>query len=193
MTLAMNTAQTSITDIEFKADYAKSLHRRTRTHQIEAINKFTLAISCIIFFFIGAPLGAIIRKGGLGVPVIVSVLVFIVYFIFDNSGMKMARDGQWTVWFGQTISTVVLTPIAAFFTYKANKDSTVFNIDLYKSILMRILGLREKRHIFRKEVIIEDPQYKKDVDILLNVSKEIEIYSEHHKLLRWPNPINVFL
>ena len=189
---ALSSVQSILTDMEIKIEYVSYLHRNYRRHQIEAIKKFTLALSCLIFFFIGAPLGAIIRKGGLGVPVIVSVLVFIVYFIFDNSGMKMARDGQWTVWFGQTISTVVLTPIAAFFTYKANKDSTVFNIDLYKSILMRILGLREKRHIFRKEVIIEDPQYEKDVDILLNVSKEIETYSEHHKLFRWPNPIKVF-
>ena len=192
MTLAMNTAQTSITDIEFKADYAKSLHRRTRTHQIEAINKFTLAISCIIFFFIGAPLGAIIRKGGLGVPVIVSVLVFIVYFIFENSGMKMARDDQWTVWFGKLISTAVLTPVAVFFTYKANNDSVVFNIDLYKHIAMQVLGLRTKRHIYRKEVIIEDPKYEVDVDLLLNICKEIKAYSEKHKLLLWPNPIKVF-
>ncbi|MBR5325662.1 MAG: LptF/LptG family permease [Prevotella sp.] len=189
---ALASVQSILTDMDIKIEYVSYLHRNYRRHQIEAIKKFTLALSCLIFFFIGAPLGAIIRKGGLGVPVIVSVLVFIVYFIFDNSGMKMARDGQWTVWFGQTISTVVLTPIAAFFTYKANKDSTVFNIDLYKNILMRILGLREKRHIFRKEVIIEDPKYEKDVDILFNVSKEIEAYSEHHKLLRWPNPINVF-
>ena len=192
MTLAMNTAQTSITDIEFKADYAKSLHRRTRTHQIEAINKFTLAISCIIFFFIGAPLGAIIRKGGLGVPVIVSVLVFIVYFIFENSGMKMARDDQWTVWFGKLISTAVLTPVAVFFTYKANNDSVVFNIDLYKHIAMQVLGLRTKRHIYRKEVIIEDPKYEVDVDLLLNICKEIKAYSEKHMLLLWPNPIKVF-
>ena len=189
---ALSSVQSALTDMDMKLEYVSYLHRNYRRHQIEAYKKFTLALSCLIFFFIGAPLGAIIRKGGLGVPVIVSVLVFIVYFIFDNSGMKMARDGQWTVWFGQTISTIVLTPIAVFFTYKANRDSTVFNIDLYKSILMRALGLREKRHIFRKEVIIEDPQYMKDVDMLQKVSQEIEAYSEHHKLLRWPNPITVF-
>ena len=189
---ALSSVQSAITDMDMKIEYVSYLHRNYRRHQIEAFKKFTLALSCLIFFFIGAPLGAIIRKGGLGVPVIVSVLVFIVYFIFDNSGMKMARDGQWTVWFGQTISTIVLTPIAVFFTYKANRDSTVFNIDLYKSILMRALGLREKRHIFRKEVIIEDPQYEKDAHLLQNVTKEIEEYSERHKLLRWPNPINVF-
>ena len=189
---ALTSVKQVMTDMDMKMEYAKYLHRNYRQHLIEAYKKFTLSLSCLIFFFIGAPLGAIIRKGGLGVPVIVSVLVFIVYYIFDNSGMRMARDGQWQVWFGQTISTMVLTPIAVFFTYKANKDSTVFNIDLYKAIVMRLLGLRQKRHIYRKEVIIEDPKYQMDADMLTNISKEIETYSENHKLLRWPNPIVVF-
>ena len=192
ITMAMNSVQSSLTDLEFKGEYAQALHKRTRTHQIEAVKKFTLALSCIIFFFIGAPLGAIIRKGGLGVPVIISVLVFIVYFIFENSGTKMARDDQWTVWFGTLISTIVLTPVATFFTYKANNDSVVFNIDLYKELIRRMLGLRSKRNIYRKEVIIEDPKYDVDVDLLLNVCNEIEAYSEEHKLLRWPNPFKVF-
>ena len=189
---ALSRVQQVMTDMEMKMEYAKYLHRNYRQHQIEAIKKFTLSLSCLIFFFIGAPLGAIIRKGGLGVPVVVSVLVFIVYYIFDNSGMRMARDGQWEVWFGQTISTVVLTPIAVFFTYKANKDSTVFNIDLYKNFAMRVLGLRQKRHIYRKEVIIEDPKYKMDAEMLQNISQEIEAYSENHNLIHWPNPIKVF-
>jgi lipopolysaccharide export system permease protein len=189
---ALTSVQQIMTDMEMKMVYAEYIHRNYRHHKIEAIKKFTLALSCIIFFFIGAPLGAIIRKGGLGVPVVVSVLVFIVYYIFDNSGMRMGRDGVWEVWFGQTISTMVLTPIAAFFTYKANKDSTVFNIDLYKNIAMRVLGLRQKRYIHRKEVIIEDPKYKMDATMLQKISEEIEAYNEHHKLLFWPNPIKVF-
>ena len=189
---ALSSVQSMKMDMEIKADYAKSLHRYYRHHQLEAIKKFTLALSCLIFFFIGAPLGAIIRKGGLGVPVIISVLVFIVYYIFDNTGFRMAREGQWTVWFGMTISTVALTPVAAFFTYKANKDSVVFNIDLYKSLAMRMLGLRTKRHIFRKEVIIEDPRYEEDAAMLTEINTQIADYSEHHKLLHWPNPINVF-
>ena len=189
---ALSSVQSMKMDMEIKADYAKSLHRYYRHHQLEAIKKFTLALSCLIFFFIGAPLGAIIRKGGLGVPVIISVLVFIVYYIFDNTGFRMAREGQWTVWFGMTISTVALTPVAAFFTYKANKDSVVFNIDLYKSLAMRMLGLRTKRHIFRKEVIIEDPRYEEDATLLAEINTQIADYSEHHKLLHWPNPINVF-
>ena len=189
---ALNSMQMQMSDFEFKSDYAEALHRRTRTHQIEAIKKFTLSFTCIIFFFIGAPLGAIIRKGGLGVPVIVSVLVFIVYYILDNTGYRMAREDEWTVGFGMSISTVVLTPLAAFFTYKANNDSVVFNIDLYKNLAMKILGMRTRRHIFRKEVIIEDPIYALDSYYLLQISKEIKEYSEEHKLLHLPNPIHVF-
>lgn len=189
---ALNAIQATMTDMEIRIDYASWLHRNYRQHEIEAIGKFTLALSCLIFFFIGAPLGAIIRKGGLGMPVIISVLVFIVYYIFDNSGMRMARDGQWTILFGKLISTAILTPIAVFFTYKANKDSTVFNIDLYKNFFMKLLGLRQKRHIFGKEVIIEDPHYQEDAKAFGVICEEIEAYSENHKLLRWPDPIKVF-
>ena len=190
--VAANDARVAYGNMEFKADYFEWLNREDRMHQMEAINKFTLSLSCIIFFFIGAPLGAIIRKGGLGVPVIISVIVFIVFYILDNTGMRMARADEWTVWFGKLLGTAVLSPIAIFFTYKANKDSTVFNIDLYKEILMRVLGLRQKRHIIRKEVIIEDPDYGHDAMMLRQIGDEIAAYNEEHKLLRWPNPIEVF-
>ena len=189
---ALASVQSVKMEVEMKAEYAHSLHRYYRHHQLEAIKKFTLSLACLIFFFIGAPLGAIIRKGGLGVPVIVSVLVFIIYYIFDNSGFRMAREDQWTVWFGMTISTWTLSPVAAFFTYKANKDSVVFNVDLYKNLVMRVLGLRSKRHIYRKEVIIEDPDYRLDAERLAVINDDILRYSENHKLLRWPNPVNVF-
>ena len=188
----LNNIQMTMTDLEFKGDYSEALHRRARNHEIQAIKKFTLSLTCIIFFFIGAPLGAIIRKGGLGVPVIVSVLVFIVYYILDSTGEKMGRDDQWTVWYGMLISTVVLTPLAAFFTYKANNDSVVFNIDHYKYLAMKALGLRTKRHIYRKEVIIEDPKYKEDASLLESINSDIYQYSKAHKLLHWPNPIKVF-
>jgi len=192
VTDAMNTIRMSMTDLEYKGEYTQFLHRRERTHMTEAIKKFTLSLTCIIFFFIGAPLGAIIRKGGLGVPVIISVLVFIVYYIFDNTGYRMAREDEWTVWFGMLISTAALTPIAAFFTYKANNDSVVFNIDLYKNLAMKVLGLRSKRHIYRKEVIIEDPKYQEDAKKLLSLNQDIYRYTKEHKLLHWPSPIKVF-
>ena len=159
---------------------------------MEAINKFTLSLSCLIFFFIGAPLGAIIRKGGLGVPVIISVLVFIVFYILDNTGMKMARDDNWTVWFGKFLGTAVLSPIAIFFTYKANNDSVVFNIDLYKSLVMRMLGLRQKRPTIGKEVIINTPDYPQDAVTLRQITADIDQYTQEHKLRDWPNPIKVF-
>ena len=189
---AFHQAEQMFNDVSMKSEYCYWENREYRSHQMEVIAKFTLALSCIVFFFIGAPLGAIIRKGGLGVPVIVSVLVFIVYYVFDNSGMRMAKEGEWTIWFGKWISTMVLAPLAVFFTYKANKDSTVFNADAYKLLLMRIFGLREKRNIVRKEVIINDPNYLYDAEMLKNVSLDIDRYSEVHKLLRWPNPIQVF-
>ena len=192
MRQAASDAQLANSNLEFKSEYSYYLNREERMHQMEAINKFTLSLSCIIFFFIGAPLGAIIRKGGLGVPVIISVLVFIIFYILDSTGMKMARDDNWTVWFGKLLGTVVLSPLALFFTHKANNDSVVFNVDLYKELAMQILGLRTKRHIARKEVIIEDPKYLTDAEMLKNISIEVDKYSVDHKLLRWPNPIKVF-
>ena len=189
---AMERAQTESYDLNMKSDYSFNINRHERLHRMEAINRFTLALSCIIFFFIGAPLGAIIRKGGMGVPVIISVLVFIIYYIFENSGMRMARADEWTVWFGKLISTMALAPVAIFFSYKANNDSVVFNIDLYKELLRRMLGLRIKRNITRKEVIIEDPKYATDIQMLAGITNRIAKYSEEHKLLHLPNPIKVF-
>lgn len=189
---ALQQSEQMQSDVSMKSDYAYWENRELRTHQIEVLTKFTLALSCVIFFFIGAPLGAIIRKGGLGVPVIVSVLVFIVYYVFENSGMRMAREGEWTIWFGKWISTMVLAPMAVFFTYKANKDSTVFNMDAYRLFFMRLFGLRMKRNIVRKEVIISDPDYLSDVKMLEGINHDIEAYSEEHKLLRWPSPVSVF-
>ena len=192
LTQASNDVQMTLTNLDFKAEYSYWLNREERMHMMEAINKFTLSLSCIIFFFIGAPLGAIIRKGGLGVPVIISVIVFIVFYILDNTGMRMARIDEWTVWFGKLLGTAVLSPIAIFFTYKANKDSTVFNVDMYRNIVMQLLGLRTKRSIMKKEVIIEEPQYLEDSNKLAIISEETSHYIDEHKLLRWPNPIVVF-
>ena len=192
LTQAANDVQMTLTNLDYKAEWSHWLYREERMHMMEAINKFTLSLSCIIFFFIGAPLGAIIRKGGLGVPVIISVIVFIVFYILDNTGMRMARIDEWTVWFGKLLGTVVLSPIAMFFTYKANKDSTVFNVDMYRTLMMRLLGLRTKRSIMKKEVIIEDPNYQEDSNKLAAISEETKRYMEVHNLLRWPNPIVVF-
>lgn len=102
-----------------------------RRHAIEWHRKFALSFACLIFFFIGVPLGAIIRKGGFGMPVVISVFMFIFYYIIDNSGTKMAREGFWPVWQGMWLSSAVLLPIGVFLTYKAVGDSVIMNSDSY--------------------------------------------------------------
>lgn len=189
---ALNSVQGRVSDLEFRSMITSDGDRLLRMHEIEAINKFTLALQCLLFFFIGAPLGAIIRKGGLGYPILISVLVFIVYYILDNSGYRMARGGMWAVWFGKGLAPVALTPIAIFVTYKANKDSVVFNADLYKEFFMRLLGLRLKRHVFAKEVIINDPDYADDAITLKQMNADIDAYSKDHRLVSAPNIIDVF-
>ncbi len=92
-------------------------------------------------------------------PVIVSVLVFIIYYIIDNTGYKMARDGKWIVWMGMWTSSAVLAPLGIFLTYKSNKDSVVLNADAYINWFKKVLGIRSVRHLFKKEVIINDPDY----------------------------------
>lgn len=179
-------------DLEFRAYSADEYNQREREYKIEMINKFTLSLTCIIFFFIGASLGAIIRKGGLGVPVIISVLVFIVFYILDNTGYRMARQGTWTIWFGKGLAPGVLIPLAVFITYKANKDSVVFNMDAYRLFFTRLLGMRQKRSIMAKEVIINDPDYRLDAQRLTALNIQLKQYSEEHRLIRLPNPLKVF-
>lgn len=123
-----------------------------RRHDIEMEKKFTLSFACIIFFFIGAPLGAIIKKGGLGTPLVISVFLFIVYFIIDNAGYKMARDGKTAVWLGIWLSTFAMLPLGIFFTYKAAGDSAVFNIDAYRNFFLRLIGREAPRALSVKEI-----------------------------------------
>lgn len=189
---ALSDVQQEISDLDFKSMITKDGDNLIRQHEIEIINKYLLALTCIIFFFIGAPLGAIIRKGGLGVPIIISVLVFIIYYILQNTGYRMARAGDWAIWFGESLSPAVLIPTAIFITYKANNDSAVFNIDMYRNMFMRILGLRIRRHISSKEVIIHTPDYAKDADILSNMSESLVEYARKTNLKSPPNIIRTF-
>ena len=189
---ALSKVNQQVSELDFKSLITHEGDYALRQHKIEAINKFVVAFSCVIFFFIGAPLGAIIRKGGLSVPIIASVLVFIIFYILDNTGYRMAKGGMWAIWFGKGMATAVLTPTAAFITYKANNDSAVFNLDSYVNLGMRLLGMRRKRSVSSKEVIINDPDYTADKHELTRLSDEVTRYAQEHKLKSPPNIINVF-
>lgn len=189
---ALQQVKQRASDLDFKQMITSDGDRLIRQHKIEWVRKITLALTCLIFFFIGAPLGAIIRKGGLGLPVLISVLVFIVYYILDNSGYRMARGGMWAIWFGNALAPAVLVPMAVFFTYKATNDSVVFNVDLYTDIFRRFFGLRVKRPIYSKEVVINDPDYVADLERLESITSEIDLYSQSHRLKHAPNWIKVF-
>ena len=129
--MAEERARTYGDQVEYNSLMLDDAERYIRRHQIELYRKFTLAFACLIFFFIGAPLGAIIRKGGLGAPVVISVVMFIVYYIIDNTGYKMAREAIWPCWAGMWLSSFVLLPIGMFLTYKAATDSPLFNPDAW--------------------------------------------------------------
>ena len=163
-----------------------------RSHRSDWHKKITLSFACVFFFFIGAPLGAIIRKGGLGMPVVISVLIFILYYIIDSGATRVAKSGEMNIVLGTWMSSIVLAPMGIFLTYKSNKDSVVFNIDVYKAFFRKIFGLRTSRHIFRKEVIIYSPDYATVCGKLDAICKECEDYSNTYKLLGPPNYFNVF-
>lgn len=178
-------------ELELKSKTVFTADKNVRSHQLEWFYKITLSLSCLVFFLIGAPLGAIIRKGGLGMPIVVSVSTFIVYYILDTSGTKLAREGEIPVWWGGWMSTAVLAPLGIFLAYQANKDSGVFNIDLYKSALRWVLGLRAKRNNVMKEVVIDDPDYRVVCEELSSLSVACHDYGTRlQKLL--PNYFAMF-
>ena len=187
LSAACNNAETVSNDWNFKKTNLESSDYSLRRHMTAWHEKITLSLACMIFFFIGAPLGGIIRKGGLGMPVVVSVLIFIIYYIINNTGYKMARDGNWVVWMGMWTSTTILAPLGAFLTYKSNNDSVVLNADAYINWFKRVAGIRSTRHLFRKEVIIDDPDYQRlpaDLDSLSQLCQE---YADRRHLKRVPN------
>lgn len=116
--------------------------RRMRKYQIEKHRKFTLSVACFIFFFIGAPLGAIIRKGGLGMPVVISVLFFLLYHVLSLTGEKFVREGVLPDYQGMWISSTILLVAGSFLTYKATTDSVILNIDTYLSFFKKIFKIK---------------------------------------------------
>lgn len=146
--MAINSLDNQIASIDFFENELMQTAYPLRRTIIESYRKFALSIACLLFFFIGAPLGAIIRKGGLGTPVIVSMFFFVVYWVVDISGKKLANDGAVSPFIGAFISTFVLFPMGAFLTWKSTKDSALFNADAYinavKNLFKKVKKVKAK-------------------------------------------------
>lgn len=126
-----------------------------RVNAQEMHRKFTFPVACLLFFFVGAPLGAIVRKGGVGTPMVLAVLIFIVYYVIDTFGLKMINSGQIPVWAGMWLSSAVILPLGAFLTYKASRDSATLNADAYVVLFRRIFHPNYSRQLEYKEIIMQ--------------------------------------
>ncbi len=179
-------------EYEFRSLVSEEDNRMLRVHKIEWNKKFTLSVACILFFFIGAPLGAIIGKGGLGIPTIVSVIIFIAYYLVNNSGEKMARSGNMEIVIGVWISSCIMAPFGLWLTRKANSDSAMFNAEAYRRFFMRLFGLRETRKLNPKDVIIYDPDYDTLPRRMESLSERVLRYARRKRLKRTPNYLKLF-
>ncbi|MDR2809529.1 MAG: LptF/LptG family permease [Tannerellaceae bacterium] len=178
---AKSSAEYIKSDYLFKSVLVGDESTRLRRHFMEWHTKFTISFACLVFFFIGAPLGAIIRKGGLGTPVVLSIILFIFYYVINNIGSKMARDGIWLAWEGMWFSSAVLTVLGSFLTYKAVNDSVILNADTYVNTLKNLIGKRDTRKVERKEVIIYSPDYEKLIPRLDALAESARMYLLRHK------------
>lgn len=163
VTRAIASASAAKQDLEFKQYSVQAQEETINRHYIEWHKKFTLSFACLIFFFIGAPLGAIIRKGGLGVPVVLSVFLFIIYYIIDSSGYKLARDGRWPPFEGMWLSSAVLLPLGVFLTYKSARDSVILNADTYLLFFKKVFVKRTKRALLKKEIVMVQADTRKSL------------------------------
>ncbi|RKR82169.1 lipopolysaccharide export system permease protein [Mucilaginibacter gracilis] len=116
-----------------------------RRYLVEYQRKFTLSAACLVLFLIGAPLGAIIRKGGLGLPVVISVIFFLIYYIISTIGEKSAKDGSLSPFIGTWISILILTPIGLFLSYKAANDSVLFDLEIYRRFFASLFKKKESQ------------------------------------------------
>ena len=175
-------------DNQFRAASLRDEQMRLRLHQIEWHRKFAQSAACVVFFFIGAALGAIIRKGGIGMPAVISVILFIFYYIVGNVGLKMAKEGVWTAWQGMWLSSSVLAVLGAFLTYKATRDSAMLNISSYVLVLKDWLGRRGARNIEKKMLVAESLNYPGYADDVAAFDAECRSYMEEKN--RFPDYVS---
>jgi lipopolysaccharide export system permease protein len=151
---ALENARFATNYLDQKDQYVHNDLKMLRIYQVDFYKKFTLAFSCIVFFMIGAPLGAIIRKGGLGTPAVISILFFVVYYVITISTEKMVKEGLVNTFAGMWASCLILLPVGIFLTYKATTDSAIFNIETYARFFKKI---KDKVYVVVFNVKYEDP------------------------------------
>ncbi|MBT4774550.1 MAG: YjgP/YjgQ family permease [Crocinitomicaceae bacterium] len=134
--------ESQLRHMQRKSAYISGKLRDLNKVQILLHQKFTLSIACIILFFVGAPLGAIVKKGGLGIPVLITIILFLVYYVLARTGQQMAKNEVLSPFIGMWLSSFVLVPIGIFFTLKANRDSVIFDWEFYKKGYQRIFRLK---------------------------------------------------
>ena len=182
---AITKAENNNNEFLFRSISKVTTQRTINRHWVEWHRKFTLSFACLIFFFIGAPLGSIIRKGGMGMPIVVSVILFIIYYILDNVGYKMTRDGVWIHWVGMWFSSFILLPLGIFLTYKAMNDSVILNADAYLGFVKKLFFIRETRHYPMKEVVISPPIYSQISMKIDELNHEIDTYLKNYKTMSY--------
>lgn len=137
--MALNLARSKKYYIESRISEMENYNRPVLAMSVEWHKKFSLSFSCLILFFIGAPLGAIIRKGGLGMPVVVSVVIFILFWVISITGEKMSQEGALPPYIGMWVASAITMPIGIFLTSKATSDSSLFDMDAYMNFLKKFL------------------------------------------------------
>lgn len=143
---ALGMARNAKSSYEYNRQSIKDRIELKARYDIEWHRKFTLSFACFALFLIGAPLGAIIRKGGLGMPLVISVLLFVAYHVISFTGEKSVRSAVMEPWKGMWMSTMIFLPIGIFLAYKATTDSTIMDADNYKHFILNIINkFRKKR------------------------------------------------
>lgn len=182
---AYTKADNNFNDYYFRSMNKTNTQRNINRQWIEWHTTFTVAFACLIFFFIGAPLGSIVRKGGLGMPFVISVILFIIYYILNTVGLKMARDGVWIHWVGMWFSSMILLPLGVFLTYKAMTDSVIMSTDTYTGFFKKLFFIRERRNYTIKDVVIEEPVNDSIILQARNLSEMTKSHLDNYKILRY--------
>lgn len=138
---ASSILRSSKSSLDFSITTFEQEQERVYRHQIEWHRKFTLSFACLVLFLVGAPLGAIVRKGGLGMPVVFSLIFFVIYHMVSITGEKLAREAVLTPFWGMWLSTAVLLPIGLFLTYKSTRDSVLFDMDAYRRFFVSLISI----------------------------------------------------